>query len=149
MTNDWSKGASKILSDVMNDISKSERLAEHQLAKSNPKKYRLSTIMPNGLNYYKYPVLIKYSPKILNSKWVLGRDKGKIIERHSWCRSTNKNSAGFFLVWYEVYKNKHTKRSNWKAEKTRKDAQDFCRRMETSKRVLKKSEIVENFNQIF
>ncbi|MDP7194960.1 MAG: hypothetical protein QF864_02045 [SAR202 cluster bacterium] len=137
MTNDWSKGASKILSDVMNDISKSERLAEHQLAKSNPKKYRLSTIMPNGLNYYWYHTLEKYNPN------------GKLLERHSWCRSKHKNSAGFFLIWYEVYKNKHTKRSNWKAEKTRKDAQDFCRRMETSKRVLKKSEIVENFNQIF
>ena len=77
-------------------------------------------------------------------------DKGKIIERHSWCRSTNKNSAGFFLVWYQIYKNKiGIKRSNWKAEKTRQDAKDFCQRMETSKRVLKKSEILDNFNQTF
>ena len=129
----------KILNDALTSIDKDRRSEEDELAKSNPKKYRLSTIMPNGLNYYWYHTLVKYNPK----------DKRKLLERHSWCRSKHKNSAGFFLVWYEVYKNKRTKRSNWKAEKTRKDAQDFCRRMETSKRVLKKSEILNNFNQTF
>ena len=129
----------KILNDAMRSIEKDRRSEEDELAKSNPKKYRLSTIMPNGLNYYWYHTLVKYNPK----------DKRKLLERHSWCRSKHKNSAGFFLVWYEVYKNKSTKRSNWKAEKTRKDAQDFCRRMETSKRVLKKSEILNNVNQTF
>ena len=130
----------KTLNDAMRSIEKDRRSEEDKLAKSDPNKYRLTTVIPNGkLNYYWYHTLVKYNPK----------DKRKLLERHSWCRSKHKNSAGFFLVWYEVYKNKHTKRSNWKAEKTRKDAQDFCRRMETSKRVLKKSEIVENFNQIF
>jgi len=130
----------KTLNDAMRSIEKDRRSEEDKLAKSDPNKYRLTTVIPNGkLNYYWYHTLVKYNPK----------DKRKLLERHSWCRSKHKNSAGFFLIWYEVYKNKHTKRSNWKAEKTRKDAQDFCRRMETSKRVLKKSEIVENFNQIF
>ena len=130
----------KTLNDAMRSIEKDRKSERHKLIQSNPNKYRLSSLIPNGkLNYYWYHTLVKYNPK----------DKRKLLERHSWCRSKHKNSAGYFLVWYEIYKNGSTRRSNWKAEKTRKDAQDFCRRMETSKRVLKKSEIVENFNQTF
>ena len=134
------KEMNQIANNAFMSIQQQRLSEEKELAKSNPEKYRLTTVIPNGtLNYYWYHTLVKYNPK----------DKRKLLERHSWCRSKNKNSAGYFLVWYEVYKNGRTKRSNWKAENTRKDAQDFCRRMETSKRVLKKSEIVENFNQTF
>tara|TARA_Y100001951_G_C11139891_1_gene183033 strand:+ start:107 stop:538 length:432 start_codon:yes stop_codon:yes gene_type:complete len=139
MTNTWSEDASKILSDVMADFAKSERLAEHKLAKSNPEKYRLCPIFPNGYNYYPFYVLDKKDTK------------GNIIESHSWCRSTRKNSAGYFIIWYQIqdYKKKTTKRTNFKAEKLRVDADEFCQRMKDQKRFLKKSEIVENFKQTF
>ena len=134
------KKMNQIANNAFMSIQQDRMLEEYNLAKSNPNKYRLSSLIPNGkLNYYWYHTLVKYNPK----------DKRKLLERHSWCRSKHKNVAGYFLVWYEIYKDNRTKRTNWKAEKTRKDAEDFCRKMETSKRVLKKDEIEENFNQTF
>ena len=134
------KEMNQIANNAFMSIQQQRLSEEKELAKSDPNKYRLTTVIPNGtLNYYWYHTLVKYNPK----------DKRKLLERHSWCRSKHKNSAGYFLVWYEIYKNGSTRRSNWKAEKTRQDAKDFCQRMETSKRVLKKSEILDNFNQTF
>ena len=41
------------------------------------------------------------------------------------------------------------KRTNFKAEKLRNDADDFCKRMQESKRFLKKNELIENYKQTF
>ena len=131
-----------LMNDIKNillDFNKELMLEEHKAAKLNPEKHRLSSTFPNGFNYYTWYVCDKHNKK------------GKVIESHSWCRSTKKNSAGYFLIWYQIQNHidKTTKRTNFKAEKLRNDADDFCKRMQESKRFLKKNELIENYKQTF
>mgnify|MGYP001267041782 CR=1 FL=1 len=139
MTDDVIKRVNESLGKAMQSIEQEGRERRHKLAQENPDKYRLTTIMPNGSGYYYFTVLETKNPK----------DKRKLQERHSWIRFIHKNSAGFFLICYQIENDNKIWRSNWKAEKTRKDAEDFCIRMRESKRVLKKSEIIDNYNKEF
>lgn len=129
----WSEEAASILSDTMNKFFKEEKEYQIKEILKDPEKHRLTSFMKN-LGYYPFYVLEKNIGK-----------KNQIT--HAWCMTKHKNIAGYYLIWYEIYEKRTTKRSNFTAEKKRKDALDYCKRMYNSKRVLKKSEIFDNLNK--
>ena len=109
--------------DIFRRMERENMEREADAAKANPKAHKLSRVMPKGNRYV-------YTPAGKTARGATVR----------FCRSTQKNAAGYFLCWREVEtpaKKKAkkvgdlvstTKRDQWTGFKTRKAAKALCRR---------------------
>lgn len=84
-------------------------------AKADPKKYKLTTIFPDGTNYHYWPA---------------GMD-GRNRKVH-FCWSTKRNAAGYFLTWREVIGKDNGKRDMWSARKTKSACAEIARRRQNA-----------------
>lgn len=109
--------------DIFRRMERENLEREAEAAKANPKAHKLSRAMPKGNRYV-------YTPAGKSAR-------GATIR---FCRSTQRNAAGYFLCWREVEtpsKKKAkkvgdlvstTKRDQWTGFRSKKAAIALCRR---------------------
>jgi hypothetical protein len=74
------------LAPVFREMERMNMEAEAAMAKANPRKHRLSTVMENGRLSYRH--------------WGAVKDRrGRTIK---FCWSSHRNVAGYFLAWREI-----------------------------------------------
>ena len=81
--------------------------------KRNPKRHKLTLIMANG--------------KRANWRYIPAGKNGR-GSKVRFCYATNRNAAGYYLVWREVETAKQVKRDQWDATPSKKDAIETARR---------------------
>lgn len=121
--NDWPIALQPLVAKMWSDIQQSSMEREEAAAKADPKAHKLSRVMAKGQRYV-------YTPAGKSAR-------GATIR---FCRSTQRNVAGYFVCWREVEtpakkKAKNvgdlvstTKRDQWTAFKSKKSAIALCRR---------------------
>lgn len=113
-TSFWNDAPAEIktlAAQLMDDIARSQMKIESNKAKEDPKANRLSRVFDKGAAGYRY-----YETK---------NGRGQSVR---YCYSTNKNVAGYFLIWREVESKKQVKRDQFDSTMTKKDAMSECRR---------------------
>lgn len=107
--------------DIFRRMEQETMTRESEAAKADPRKHRLSRVMQNGNLNYVYT----------NA----GKDgRGSIV----WfCRSTQRNVAGYFLAWRQVETKAKVKRDRWIASRSKKRVQDVCKKRAAAFRAAK------------
>ena len=91
--------AKDLLAEMWNDIQQAERKRKVIDAQSNPEKYRLDRTMNGHAGYMYY-----------HGGWIMATKTR--LEKHTFCRSVNKNIGGNYLIWEEI--SEYTKKGKWK-----------------------------------
>lgn len=101
-----------LMSSMMADIQRLSHENAEREAKTNPEKYRDSTVMERGADtrhrYWDVPDL----------------PKGKSIR---FCYTKHRNVAGFYLTWTEIWSGREGYRTNFHGWETKHDAMEYCR----------------------
>jgi len=102
------RGLNNILADVWRDLERDRNQRERERAEADPAAHRNSRVMEKA--GYRY-----FSTK---------NGRGSIVR---FCYSTNRNVAGYFIVWREIETKKSIRRDQWDSAKTKADAIWVCK----------------------
>lgn len=109
---DAPKEVQKLFAGLWAGIQKSERDAEAAAAKINPVKHRLSRVIDGHLGY-------TYLDAGTNGRG----------SRVRFCCATNRNVAGYFLLWRETRMKKKTIRDQWDSTTSKRCALRWIKTM--------------------
>ena len=105
--------ASRHVNRVLHGFLADMQAAQIERIKADPRAHRLTRIMADGK-----PARYRYYPA----------GKNRRGQEVWFCWSSHRNAAGYFLCWRETWMRKVTKRDQWDATPSKKDAIDLAQR---------------------